>query len=453
MSKATESYADEEYDTRDIKDNEITTWSGLKHHLRKLSEQMEELEEIPENENPIPEKYDPESDAMAQVDRILRDYDDELEGERGNRRDLTESLGIANDPDHAKDHDDAYNVFQHGDGSYTAQVHIADVSHFIEPGSPIDQELLDRGVTFYLGDNTRHMTPESLAQDVFSLAPGKDRLALTIEMDFDRNGNRTETDIYESVVNTEHLTYTHADAIIESEEELQNFYSNRVIEEDDAHEFQEITRNISDAKELAEKLRRKRWPDSLILNSKDSESSKIVEELMVEANSAVGDYLRDERDVGLFRVEPEPEEDLADNIAEVLRDYGYEPSNLNGDLESQTARTINNFFHATEDSKPGVDTVKQDEEHEKEVRSEIVKNLERAKFTSSLSGGELHDGLDIVDYAQSTSPIRRLPDLWNHRLLKDENWTWSELTEVADKTTQQEILADEASRVWYDAST
>lgn len=447
----------EEYDTRDVSENEITGWGALKHHLRKYSEQMDELDAIPANENPIPEKYDPESAAMSQVERILDNYDEELERERENpdRVDLTNgAVGIANDPDHAKDHDDAYNVFEHKTG-YTAQVHIADVTHFIEKGSPIDQALMDRGVTFYLGDNTRHMTPERLAQDVFSLAPGKDRLALTIEMEFDKTGNRTDTDIYKSIVNTEHLTYSHVDAILDAEDELESFYSDTLLEEDEAQEFRDITRTVSDAKALADKLRRNRWNESLILNHRDSDSSKIVEELMVEANSAVGDYLREKHDVGLYRIEPEPdpEEDLGQSAAEILKYHNYDPAELEGDIYTETRRTLNNFFQITEGSEPGVDTIRDDEEHEKEVRTEIIKNMERARFKPSLSGMELHDGLAITDYAQSTSPIRRLPDLWVHRLIKNEDWRWSELVEVAETTTQQEMIADEASRVWYDAST
>ena len=451
---------EEDYDTRDVSENELTVWDSLKTHLRKYSQQEERLDAISEDENPIPQKYDPEAEPMVQARQILDNYEEEVEKERENRVDLSDgSIGIANDPDHAKDHDDAYNVFEHEDGSYTAQVHIADVTHFIDQGSPIDKALMDRNVTFYLGDNTRHMTPEALAQDVFSLAPGQDRLALTIEMDFDRNGNRKDTEIYESIVNTEHLTYTHVDSILDAGDELEDFYKQEILENEQAKEFKDMSRTISDAENLADKLRRNRWDESLILNDRDSKSSKIVEELMIEANSAAGDYIRENRDAGLFRVEPEPEQDFGENAAEVLQDYGYNLDDLDGDIHRDTARTLNNFFQKTKDSEPGVDTIKNDEDHIKEVRTEIVKNLERAEFKASLSGEsmpdkkEIHDGLEILDYAQTTSPIRRLPDLWNHRILKEDDWTWSTLLEVAENTTQQQMIADEASRVWYDAST
>jgi ribonuclease R len=297
------------------------------------------------------------------------------------------------------------------------------------------------------------MTPQELAQDVFSLAPGKDRLALTIEMEFDRNGNRTDTDVYESVVNTEHLTYPHVDSILEAEDELEDFYEDTLLEEDEAQDFRDMARNISDAKELADKLRRNRWDESLLVNDRDSDSSKIVEELMTEANSAVGDYLTENYDVGLFRVEPEPEDPLSETAAGVLEDHDYDPQDLEGNIHRDPVRTLNNFFQRTEDSQPGVDTIRDDEEHEREVRTDIIKNLERARFKPSLNGNQLHDGLDILDYAQSTSPIRRLPDLWNHRILKGEDWSWSKLVEVAETSTQQQMIADEASRVWYDAST
>jgi len=442
--------AEQRYDVRDV--NEITEWSALKFHLTKYTEQMEKLDR---QDHPIPEKYDPEGQAMAEAEQILQNYESELESERENenRRDLSQNvIGIANDPDDAKDHDDAYNVFSNGEG-YIAQVHIADVTHFVEKGSALDQRMKERGVTFYMGDNTRHMAPEKLAQEAFSLAPGRDSLALTIEMEFDRNGNRKDTEVYESIVDTEHLTYTHVDNIIDASDELDSFYDEMLPEQEEAQRFRDMVKNASDAKELASELRENRWEDSLILNDRDSESSKIVEELMVEANNALGDYLMEQADVGLYRVEEEPEEELGEVVADILVDHGYDPKNLDGDIHKQTAETLNNFFHRTNDSEPGIDTVKDDEEHEKEVRKEIVKNLERAEYKPSLEGECLHDGLDLLDYAQGTSPIRRLTDMGNHRLIKGEDWSWSNLVEMAETTTQQQMIADEASRVWYDAST
>ena len=444
------------YDTRDIDRNEITSWSDLEFHLMKYTQQMEELDE---QVHPIPHKYDPESAAIEEARQILENYEDELRNERqsDDRVDLSNgSVGIANDPDHAKDHDDAYNVFKHDNG-YTAQVHIADVTQFVEAQSALDEALKERGVTFYLGDNTRHMAPQELAQEVFSLAPGKDRLALTIEMEFDLNGSRTDTDIYESIVSTEHLTYTHADRILDASEEIDQFYQDTILD-DDAEEFRNMTRNLSDAHELARKLRDDRWDESLIINDRDSTSSKIVEELMIEANSAAGDYIVDQLDVGLFRVEEEPDNPLGMTAAEVLADHGYDPEDLNGDIHRDTARTLNNFFKRDENGTPGVDTIKDDEEHEQELRKDIITNLERAKFEASLGSQNHHDGLEIADYAQITSPIRRLTDFWNHRMLKNpselteaDNWGFGDVKQVGDTTTQQQMIADEASRVWYDS--
>lgn len=434
--------SDPDYDPLEV--NKIEAWDTLNAHLTRYTEEMDFLER---QENPLPDKYDPESVAMAEAEDILDGYEEEVKQERKDRKDLSENLiGIANDPEDAKDHDDAYNVFRKKNG-YVAQVHIADVTHFIEKNSAIDQEIKDRGVTFYLGDNTRHMAPEELAQDVFSLAPGNDRLALTIEMEFDRNGNREGTDVYESVVSTEHLTYPEVDSILEEDipEKLDKEYSEA--------ELRSMAENVSDARELSRTLRENRWKDSLILNDKKSESSKIVEELMVEANNAVGDYLMDNLGVGVYRTEEEPPLDWTEDVAEVLEGYGYNPNDISEDFHENPSEALNNFFHRTPESDPGVDTIKDDEEHEKEVRTDIVKNLERAEYNASVAGGRFHFGLDITDYAQSTSPIRRATDLENHRLLKDSDWSWSNLEDIAERTTQQQIIADEASRVWHDAST
>lgn len=144
---------------------------------------------------------------------------------------------------------------------------------------------------------------------------------------------------------------------------------------------------------------------------------------------------------------------MSKTAAGVLEDHGYDLHDLEGDISRDPVRTLNDFFHRTDDSEPGVDTIRDDEDHEREVRTDIIKNLERARFKPSVTGQNLHDGLDIDDYAQSTSPIRRLPDLWNHRILKGEDWNWSRSADVAETTTQQQMIADEASRVWYYAST
>jgi ribonuclease R len=431
-----------DYNPDDV--NNIDEWDTLKAHLTRFTEEEDYLER---QENPIPEKYDPEGAAMNEAEDILEGYEEEVERVRDDRVDLSENvIGIANDPEDAKDHDDAYNVFRKKDG-YKAQVHIADVTHFIPKDSAIDQEIRDRGVTFYLGDNTRHMAPEKLAQNVFSLAPGNDRLALTIEMEFDRNGNRESTDVYESVVRTEHLTYPEVDSMIEDDipEDLKDEYSEE--------ELRSISENVSDAEELARMLREDRWGDSYLLNDKESFSSKIVEELMVEANNAVGDYLLDNKGVGVFRTEEEPDLGWTEDVAEILEGYGYNPNDISEEFHEEPAAALSEFFHMTPDSNPGVDTVEQDEEHVKEVRTDVVKKLERAEYNPSVDGDRLHFALDLLDYSQATSPIRRATDLENHRLLKGNDWRWSDLERIAERTTQQQRVAEEASRVWHDAIT
>lgn len=383
----------------------------------------------------IPETYDPQGDAYQQAEEISREIDSELDS----REDLRGLPTVTIDPDYAHDHDDAVSLVDDDDG-YKAYVHIADVAHYVDPGSPIDESAKERGVTFYLGDNTRHMLPRRLAQDICSLAPGADRLAHTVEMDMDAEGNVEDFDVYRSVIESDaHLTYTHSDAIIESSDEIEAWFNENEAAGEDSRTFQEIAGSLDSLDEVSQSLREDRWDESLILNNRQSPSSRVVEEMMIQANKTVGDYLR-EKGIGGYRVEEAPERGWTDEVAFELSELGYE---LPDDIHTNPSRALNDFF-----------AEKVNEEDEKQARKAVVTKLPRAKYQARGQTPSGHFGLGTEDYAHFTSPIRRAVDLVNHRIVADTfEEGRGELSKIADNTSTQEEAADEAALLWYDANT
>lgn len=397
---------------------EITNWHKL-------------TEEYPE----IPEAYHPQDDAYIEASEITRDVQSELDS----RVDLRNLPTATIDPDYAHDHDDAVSIIESEDG-YKAFVHIADVAHYVDEGSDIDESAEERGVTFYLGDNTRHMLPRRLAQDICSLSPDEESLAHTVEMDITEDGEVTDFDIYRSVIESDaHLTYTHADRLLENSDEILEWYRDSNELDEEAEIFYELTSSLENLDKVTENMREDRWDSSLILNNRQSRSSRIVEEAMIEANGVVGDYLR-EQGMGIFRVETTPEKGWTDEVATELADLGYEPPQ---GLRSNPMRALNNFFKNTVE-----------ENDEKEARKSVVTKLPRAGYEERSDFKAGHFGLGIMDYAHFTSPIRRAVDLANHRLVADTlEADKNELSELAEHVTSQQEAADYAAMAWHDANT
>lgn len=403
-----------EQDDSDYRPEEITDWHQL-------------TSKFPE----IPEKYHPQDTAYLQAEEITRDIESEL----GSREDLRDLATVTIDPDYAHDHDDA--VSMEGD---TAYVHIADVAHYVEPGSPIDEKAMDRGVTFYLGKNTRHMLPRRLAQDICSLAPGADRLAHTVEMDLNNEGEVEDFDIYRSVIESDaHLTYTHSDRILEDPDTIEEWYNKNGTEHESASTFQDITTSLDSLNSVTESMREGRWGESLILNNRQSPSSRIIEEMMITANQTVGDYLREEG-IGGYRVEEAPERGWVDEAVSEIAQLGYElPSNIH----KNPSKVLNDFF---------ADTVR--EEDEKQARKAVVTKLPRAKYEARGLTDAGHFGLGTTDYAHFTSPIRRAVDLANHRIIAETfEGGRQDLSDLAEHVSSQQEAADKSAMAWYDANT
>src|SRR5699024_2771519 len=141
--------------------------------------------------------------------------------DRVGRKDLTKNMVITIDGDDSKDFDDAVGLDMLPNGNFHLEVDIADVTHYVREGSPLDEEAYARGTSTYLVDRVIPMLPFRLSNGICSLNPGEDRLALTCEMEIDHSGNVVKHEIYPSVIQSKYrMTYNNVNEILKGDEEL-----------------------------------------------------------------------------------------------------------------------------------------------------------------------------------------------------------------------------------------
>jgi len=355
------------------------------------------------------------SDVLVEARKRTEDVHEEIEAELDERRDLRDLTAWTTDPADAQDFDDAISI-EENEESYTLWVHIADVSHYVHPGSEMWAEAVERCNTVYLPAYTIHMLPPVLAETVCSLVPNEDRLAHTVEMTIDRETlSFDEVDIYKSVIHSdERLTYTEAE--------------NR-IEEEGSPLHEECTLVY----ELAEQLHEQRKEDgSLVLNPSRDRAHTIVEECMLKANKAVTHELMWDRGVeAMYRVHPQP---TPDQWNEALREIQeLDGVSIPGGSWDDPRKAVN----AALEESPGRQLNK--------IQRAVLKVMPRAKYMNDPFGG--HHALNFDIYGHFTSPIRRLSDLINHWIVA-ENDVPEDLIELCDRASDKQKDGETAERLY-----
>lgn len=308
---------------------------------------------------------------------------------------------ITIDPATAKDYDDAVYVERSGKGWQLA-VHIADVSHYVKPGSELDREARERGNSTYLVDRVIPMLPEELSNGVCSLKPGVDRLTKCAVLNFSEDGTPGKVRFCDAIIKTPRkFTYGEAQDILKGRAS-----------------GGKLGEQVHRCWELADVLRRRRYQKGaldlemkevrLILDEDNhptgydcepyNESHQLIEEFMLAANEAVARKIKNARRPGIYRVHGDPDADRLNEYAEMARTYGYQP----GDLTNRAH--IQDLLDAAKGSP---------EEHA--IKVGLLKSLKRACYMASPEG---HYGLAKSDYCHFTSPIRRYADLIIHRSLQ-----------------------------------
>ncbi len=364
------------------------------------------------------------------------------EDEVGTRLDLRDQLTITIDPATARDFDDAITLTRDEKGYWTLGVHIADVSHFVRPGSPLDDTARKRGTSVYLPDRVIPMLPEVISNSLASLQEGHTRYTVSAFMEFNAEGIRTDRQFARSAIKVDRrFAYEQVFDVIQNPEG-----------EFAASLYPEVREMIARMLELAMILRRRRFQrGALELNMPEVEidlgdqgevvgahlasndvSHQIIEEFMLAANEAVASHLTAAKVAFLRRVHPDPEPRKLKDFADFARSLGIE-------IEDPQSRFELQKVLAESAEKPEVYA----------VHFGLLRSLKQAVYTPEAEG---HYALASEDYCHFTSPIRRYPDLQVHRqltaLLADRRpkSDLEELAALAEHCTRTERRAELAER-------
>ena len=341
-------------------------------------------------------------EVLREAEQISLAADDEAS--RG-RVDWREKVVITIDPADARDFDDAISVRRLADG-WELAVHIADVSHYVKPGTAIDHEARKRGNSTYLVDRVLPMLPEQLSNGICSLVPGEDRLTRCAVMHFDRKGTMVRSRFEQAIIRSHcRLTYDDAQTVLDAGGEETGVVLN------------EIEALLNECWALAGVLRRRRFSEGALdldfpevrmeldelgratgyRRNEYNESHQLIEEFMLVANEAVARAVKNAMRPAIYRVHDDPDHDKIHEFAELARMHGYEPGDL---LNKKHIQKLLSECRG------------HPEEHA--IKLGLLKSLKRASYRDEPLG---HYGLSKVDYCHFTSPIRRYADLIVHRAI------------------------------------
>jgi ribonuclease R len=369
----------------------------------------------------IPDDFPPA--VLEEAKARTEDIGGEIEEEVGDREDLREMTTWTTDPIDAQDFDDALSV-EERDDEYVLWVHIADVTHYVNPETEMWAEAVRRANTVYLPAYTIHMLPPILAETVCSLVPHEDRLAHTVEMHLDKETLGYETiDIYKSVIRSNaRLTYTQCEEILDDPDAADQHL------EDTSVDLGEKSQLIW---ELADQMHEQRKEDgSLVLNPRRDRAHTIIEECMLKANKAVTHELMWDRGVeAMYRVHPQPS---PDEWSEALREIQeLDGVSIPGDKWDEPRKAVN----ATLEQAP--------ERQLDKIQWAVMKVMPRAKYMNDPFGG--HHALNFEIYGHFTSPIRRLSDLINHWIVHT-NDVPEDLIALCDRASDRQQDAEQCER-------
>lgn len=313
------------------------------------------------------------------------------------------------DSEEAKDLDDAVCVKKKND-KYLLSVYIADVSHYVKDGSALDKEAVNRGTSIYIPGTVIPMLPKKLSNGICSLNEGTERLALAIDILFDKTGNVLESNIYKSVIKVKKkMTYEKVSKVLDrSDEEVLKEYSNYI-------------QDIDLMCELAKILKKKRQesgsinfdiPDTQIVLDDNLNvayikpynigmSNQIIEEFMLAANMAVAEKFYFLELPFIYRIHESPDEEKLVELNQILANYKKRIKGIKNIHPKALATIISDI---------------NDEEEKQVISRYMLRTLKLAKYSENCEG---HFGLATKYYCHFTSPIRRYPDLFIHRVISD----------------------------------
>jgi ribonuclease R len=415
----------------------------------------------------LPHQFPPEVVEQAQaIPSAISEAD--LEG----RQDFRDMDIVTIDGETARDFDDAVWVDRLANGNYALHVHIADVSHYVRPGTPIDAEAQLRGTSVYFPDRAVPMLPFELSTSICSLVPNADRLVLSALLEIDHQGELVSQEFTPGVIRSaERMTYTNVHKLLEGDAPLRERY-------------RPLMPRFELMRELALILNRKRvrrgsidfdLPEPLIefdewgamtgvTRAPRNIAHRLIEEFMLAANEAVAAHLEDSGNPSIYRIHEKPDPKRVMEFEEVAAHFGYSlgvgpipvkkfavtdrqrdgsQRHRGGtkqrhqivlpDAQVKIASRMYQKLVAKIEGKP----------EERILSYLMLRSLKQARYSAENVG---HFALAAESYTHFTSPIRRYPDLIVHRLLRGWIAEQPELSALAEECSQSERRAADAER-------
>ena len=386
--------------------------------------------------------------AAAQIDQRITPE------EIKKRRDFRDVLTFTIDPKTAKDFDDALSFKVLDDDLFEVGIHIADVSHYVQPGGVLDEEALSRATSVYLVDRVVPMLPEVLSNGVCSLRPHEEKYTFSAVFDITRKGRIKKEWFGKTVIYSDHrFAYEEAQDIIETKTAIvseKNALNGESYSVDNATfnallTLDEIAKNLRqdrmrkgaisfDRVEVNFNLKEDNTPESVYFKT-SKDANKLIEEFMLLANKQVARFAgkREQPLPMVYRVHDEPDPDKLTNLQSVVAGFGYK-FNLKTKNINQSINQLLADSHGKQEQNM-IDTL-------------TIRCMSKAEYTTNNIG---HYGLAFDYYAHFTSPIRRYPDVMVHRLLqqhleKTKVKSVELLEEASIHSSQQEQLATKAER-------
>ncbi|MEX0325212.1 MAG: ribonuclease R family protein [Puniceicoccaceae bacterium] len=424
---------------------------------------------------------------MAEYEALLHQYDLSPEFPQGvlnetgrlparvpesdirDREDLRGDYTMTIDPQDAKDFDDALSLYEEDNGNFTVGVHIADVSHYVRPGTSLDREARKRGNSTYLVGTVIPMLPHPLSNGLCSLVEDEDRLTKSVFLTYDKQGKLVKSRFSSTVIRSnKRLTYEQAYAFLFTEDVKevaarpdppahQTGSTGRSLKDLRKKELLHINKVLRQLWKIASRMRKARMrtgsleldmPETKIYVDKEGyaetivrveqdESHQLIEEFMLAANEAVARSFNDRNLPGIHRVHDEPDPDKLDEFADYLETFGIKPGDLN------IRRNLNRVLLQLK-SHPQAHN----------LRVSFLRSLKQACYRASPDG---HYGLAKKHYTHFTSPIRRYSDLVVHRIFArhlvpgghrhhKKKYTFTDLAGIAQHLSLTEQNSTEAER-------
>ncbi|HEY0873999.1 MAG TPA: ribonuclease R [Vicinamibacterales bacterium] len=352
------------------------------------------------------------------------------------------------DGEHARDFDDAISLDRLDNGNYWLGVHIADVAHYVQEGSALDEEAYERATSVYFPERAVHMFPPELSTGLCSLNPRVDRLVQSCLMEIDRQGIVVRYELHDGVINSnERMTYTDVNAILTDRDPA-------VIAR-----YEPLVPLFERMRDLFEILkRRRRRRGAIDFDMKEPEivlddegmverivalernvAHRLIEEFMLVANETIAQHLSDHDIPTLYRIHEEPDPMKVEQFEEFISTLGYSLNAPPDDVSPRHFQKLVERMQGTPEEKP--------------IAFLMLRTMQKARYDPENLG---HFGLAADSYTHFTSPIRRYPDLVVHRTLRESrhgrmdrnrrDQLEEDMPEIARHTSERERRADDAER-------